>query len=86
MPPDPSIFKAYDIRGLYPSQIDGEVARRIGRAFIDYLKARRIAVGHDMRASSPEIADGFIRGVRSEGTAVVEIGRASCRERVYGPV
>src|SRR5438552_5196235 len=74
MPISPEIFKAYDIRGLYPSQIDGEIARRIGRAFIDYLGARRIAVGHDMRASSPEIAGGFIRGVRSQGTAVVDIG------------
>jgi phosphomannomutase len=71
---NPSIFKAYDIRGLYPSQIDGEVARRIGRAFIDYLGARRIAVGHDMRASSPEIAGGFIRGVRSQGTEVIDVG------------
>ena len=69
-----SIFKAYDIRGLYPGQIDGEGARRIGRAFIDYLGARRIAVGHDMRESSPEIAAGFIRGVRSQGSAVIDIG------------
>jgi phosphomannomutase len=74
MPVNPSIFKAYDIRGLYPSQIDGEVARRIGRAFIDYLGARRIAVGHDMRASSPEIAGGFIRGVRTHGTEVIDVG------------
>jgi phosphomannomutase len=74
MPIDTSIFKAYDIRGLYPSQIDREVARRIGRAFIDYLGARRIAVGHDMRASSPEIAGGFIRGVRSQGTEVIDLG------------
>ena len=74
MVPESSIFKAYDIRGLSPSQIDGEVARRVGRAFIDYLGARRIAVGHDMRASSPEIAEGFIRGVRSQGTAVLDVG------------
>jgi len=74
MLPAASIFKAYDIRGLSPSQIDGEVARRVGRAFIDYLGARRIAVGHDMRASSPEIAEGFIRGVRSQGTAVLDVG------------
>src|SRR5207249_10984638 len=74
MVPESSIFKAYDIPGLSPSQIDGEVARRVGRAFIDYLGARRIAVGHDMRASSPEIAEGFIRGVRSQGTAVLDVG------------
>ena len=46
---EPGIFKAYDIRGLYPSQLDAEVARRVGRAFVDYLGARRIAVGRDCR-------------------------------------
>src|SRR5262245_35639492 len=70
----PDIFKAYDIRGLSPGQIDGEIARRIGCAFIDYLGARRIAVGHDMRAYSPEIAAGFIRGVRSRGVEVIDVG------------
>jgi len=71
---DASIFKAYDIRGIYPGQIDGELARRVGRAFIDYLGAKRIAVGRDARASSPEIAGGFIRGARSQGAEVIDIG------------
>ena len=71
---DASIFKAYDVRGLYPSQLDGEVARRIGRAFVDYLGARRIAVGRDVRLSSPEILAGFIRGARAEGAEVTDIG------------
>ncbi len=71
---DPSIFKAYDIRGIHPSQIDGEVARRVGRAFVDYLGARRVAVGRDARVSSPEIAAGFIRGARSQGCKVTDIG------------
>jgi phosphomannomutase len=71
---DASIFKAYDIRGIYPKQIDGELARRVGRAFIDYLGARKIAVGRDMRASSPEIAAGFIKGARSQGAEVVDVG------------
>ena len=52
---DPSIFKAYDIRGLVPEQFHPEVARRVGRAFVDYLGAKRIAVGRDCRISSPEI-------------------------------
>ena len=55
---DPSIFKAYDVRGLTPGQLDGEIARRIGCAFIEYLGAKRIAVGRDMRTSSPDIAAG----------------------------
>jgi phosphomannomutase len=73
---DPSIFKAYDIRGIHPTQIDGEVARRIGRAFVDYLGAKRVAVGRDVRVSSPELARGFVRGVSSEGCEVVDIGIA----------
>jgi phosphomannomutase len=71
---DSTIFKAYDIRGVHPGQIDGEVARRVGRAFVDYLGARRIGVGRDVRVSSPEIAAGFIRGARSEGCEVTDIG------------
>lgn len=71
---NPSIFKAYDVRGIYPTEIDSEVARRTGRAFIDYLGARRIAVGRDVRRSSPEIASAFIRGARSQGAEVTDIG------------
>src|SRR5512132_2139876 len=71
---DPAIFKAYDVRAVYPTQIDGEVARRVGRAFIDYLGRTRIAVGRDMRQSSPEIAGGFVLGARSEGAEVTDIG------------
>ena len=73
---DPAIFKAYDVRAVYPTQIDGEVARRVGRAFIDYLGQTRIAVGRDVRQSSPEIAGGFIEGARSEGAEVTNIGIA----------
>jgi phosphomannomutase len=71
---DPGIFKAYDIRGIYPGQLHSEVARRIGRAFVAYLGARKIAVGRDVRLSSPELALAFIRGARSEGAAVVDVG------------
>jgi phosphomannomutase len=70
----PGIFKAYDIRGLYPAEIDAEVVRRIGRAFVDYLGARRIAVGRDCRLSSPELAAAFIAGARAQGAAVTDIG------------
>jgi phosphomannomutase len=74
MPLDPSIFKAYDVRGIYPTQLDAETARRIGRAFVDYLGARRIAVGRDVRASSPEVAAAFVRGARSQGSDVIDVG------------
>jgi phosphomannomutase len=71
---DQSIFKAYDVRGIYPTQLDGEIARRIGRAFVDYLGARRIAVGYDARPSSPELSAAFIAGARSQGCEVHDIG------------
>ncbi len=70
-----SIFKAYDVRGLYPSQLDADTARRIGRAFVDYLGAKRIVVGQDARSSSPELAAAFIAGASSEGCQVFEIGQ-----------
>jgi len=71
---DPGIFKAYDVRGLYPSQLDAEIARRVGRAFVDYLGARRIAVGRDCRLSSPELAAAFVEGASSQGASVTDIG------------
>lgn len=80
---DMGIFKAYDVRGVYPHQINGEVARRIGRAFVDYLGARRIAVGRDVRASSPEIASAFIAGARSQGCDVIDVGVAGTDTLYY---
>jgi phosphomannomutase len=71
---DATIFKAYDVRGIYPSQINADVARRTGRAFVNYLGARKIAVGRDVRVSSPEIAAAFIEGCASEGCDVTDIG------------
>ena len=69
-----SIFKAYDVRGLYPSEINGTVARLIGRGFVAYLGAKRIGVSRDMRVSSPAIAAAFIDGAREQGADVVDYG------------
>jgi phosphomannomutase len=71
---NPGIFKAYDIRGLYPGEINEDVARQIGRGFAAYLQAKRIAVARDMRLSSPALAAAFIEGVRAQGTSVVDYG------------
>jgi phosphomannomutase len=71
---NPSIFKAYDIRGLYPSEVNEDTARQIGRGFVAYLQARRIAVSRDMRASSPAVAAAFIDGAREQGADVVDYG------------
>ena len=70
----PEIFKAYDVRGTYPDQIDEAGARAIGAAFAAYLNAGRVAVGRDMRLSSPALAAAFIEGVVSQGTDVVDYG------------
>jgi phosphomannomutase len=74
---DPAVFKAYDIRGLYGEQIDEEGAERVGRAFIAVTGARRVAVGHDVRLSSPGISAAFIRGARSAGADVTALGLAA---------
>jgi phosphomannomutase len=71
---NPSIFKAYDVRGIYPTEIHEMVAHDIGGAFVTYLKARRIAVSRDMRISSPTLADALIEGARRQGTDVVDYG------------
>ena len=68
------IFKAYDVRGVYPGEIDEEVAGEIGRAFVTYLGARRIAVSRDMRLSSPAMASAFIEGALAQGSDVVDFG------------
>ncbi len=71
---NPSIFKAYDVRGLYPSEVNEDAARQIGRGFVAYLKAKRIAVSRDMRLSSPDVAAAFIAGAREQGADVVDYG------------
>jgi phosphomannomutase len=71
---NPSIFKAYDVRGLYPSEVNEDAARQIGRGFVSYLQAKRIAVSRDMRTSSPSVAAAFIEGARAQGADVVDYG------------
>src|SRR6185436_1652044 len=71
---NPDIFKAYDIRGLYPGEINEEVARAVARGFVAYLDARRIGVSRDMRVSSPSLAAAFIEGAREQGADVVDYG------------
>jgi len=70
----PDIFKAYDVRGLYPAEINEAAAREIGRGFVAYLKAKRIGVSRDMRVSSPAIASAFIDGARAQGADVIDYG------------
>ena len=61
---DPKVFKAYDVRGIYPTELDEEGAYAIGRAYVEQFEPRRIAVGRDMRLSSPSMAAAVDRGRR----------------------
>ena len=71
---NPAIFKAYDVRGLYPQEVNEDAARLIGRGFVAYLGAKRIAVSRDMRLSSPPLAAASIEGARAQGADVVDYG------------
>jgi phosphomannomutase len=72
-----SIFKAYDVRGVVPDDLDEDVARRIGSAFAEWAGAPRIAVAHDCRLSSPSLAAAVREGAVSRGVDVVDAGLAS---------
>lgn len=73
----PVIFKAYDIRGVYPDEIDEGVVRLIGGAFVRFTGASRVVVARDMRPSSIPLTGAFIEGVTSAGADVIDIGLAS---------
>jgi phosphomannomutase len=70
----PEIFKAYDVRGIFPTELDVAEARAIGRAYVAYLDAKRIGVTRDMRVSSPALASAFIEGALEQGADVVDYG------------
>ncbi len=72
-----AVFKAYDVRGLVPQQIDEALARATGVAFVEVVGARSVVVGHDMRPSSPGMAGAFAEGAAEAGADVVMIGLAS---------
>jgi phosphomannomutase len=79
---DPKVFKAYDVRGIYPDDLDEDGAYAIGRAFVQQFEPRRIAVGRDMRLSSPQIAAAAMRGAADEGAEVLDLGLVGT-EMVY---
>ncbi|MEM7029802.1 MAG: phosphomannomutase/phosphoglucomutase [Chloroflexota bacterium] len=80
---DPSIFKAYDIRGIYPSQLDEKTAYAIGRAFVTFLSVDTVIVGRDMRLSSPQMHKNVIAGLTDQGADVIDIGMVSTDQYYY---
>jgi len=73
---NPNIFKAYDVRGLYPEEVTEAVFQQLGRAFAAYLGPQTLAVTRDMRLSSPSLAAAFIDGARAQGATVIDYGMA----------
>ena len=74
---NPAIFKAYDIRGIYPTDLNEAIAYHIGRAFASFLQAETVIVGRDMRTSGPSIFEAVTRGLMEQGADVINIGMVS---------
>jgi phosphomannomutase len=79
---EPKVFKAYDIRGIYTDELDEAGAHAIGRGYVEEFEPRQIAVGRDMRVSSPSMADAVMRGAAEAGADVVDVGLVGT-EMVY---
>lgn len=75
-----SSFKAYDIRGRVPDELNEDIAYAIGRAYAEHLSPAKVVVGHDIRLSSPMMADALIRGLRASGVNVSDIGVCGTEE------
>lgn len=69
-----SVFRAYDIRGKYPSELDSDFYRNLGKAYVTYFKPKKVAVGYDMRSSSPALKNSLIQGLIEMGCDVVDLG------------
>ena len=68
------IFKGYDIRGRYPDELNEDVAYNIGRAFIAFAKVKQVAIGRDVRVSSPSLFNAFVKGILEQGADVIDLG------------
>lgn len=77
-------FKAYDIRGRVPEQLNEEVAYRIGRAYVDFLGAKTVVVGHDIRLTSASLTDALVNGLTDAGADVIHIGQVGTEEVYFG--
>jgi phosphomannomutase/phosphomannomutase/phosphoglucomutase len=67
-------FKAYDVRGRVPEELDEDIAYRIGRGYAAFVKPRVVAVGRDIRRSSPALTEALVKGLTDSGVDVLDIG------------
>jgi phosphomannomutase len=81
---DPGIFKSYDVRGIYPAELDDDVAYGIGRCFVPMLGAHRIVIGRDMRPSGERLFQALARGATEAGADVLDIGMVSTDGLYFG--
>ena len=72
-----SIFKAYDIRGIYGEDLTDDLAYDIGRAFATFIKPKTVVIGHDMRPHSTPLCEALTRGITELGADVIDIGMVS---------
>lgn len=77
---DITCFKAYDIRGRVPEELNEDVAYRVGRAYVEFLGASKVVVGHDVRLTSADLTDALARGMTDAGADVVHIGQCGTEE------
>ncbi len=80
---DESIFKAYDIRGTVPEQLDEELANRIGKAVVQFLQCKKVVVGRDMREHSGKLTDSMIKGITTMGANVIDLGMCTTPMNYY---
>jgi phosphomannomutase len=81
---DPKVFKAYDVRGIHPSELDEAGGYAIGRAYVEQFEPKRIAVGHDMRESSPGMAEAVMKGAADGGAEIKNIGLIGTEMLYFG--
>src|SRR5919198_5636548 len=81
---DPKVFKAYDVRGIHPTELDEEGAYAIGRAYVEVFEPERIAVGRDMRVSAPAMAQAVIDGAAGAGAEVPDLGLVGTEMLYFG--
>lgn len=77
---DITCFKAYDLRGRVPDELNDDVAYRVGRAFVEFLDAKKVVVGHDIRLTSASLTDALVKGLTDAGADVVHIGQCGTEE------
>jgi len=77
------IFKAYDIRGVYPSDINADIAYAVGRAYITFTGAKKVVIGRDMRPHSQQLFDGISKGITDQGADVIDLGLSSTPQSYF---